>query len=290
VMSLDGKLSNFAFRLACVVGTYINNHSGDTFVSQETIADVMQVSERTVWGGFAELEAAGYLIVKRGTEALPVGRKRRSGGRGVANVYVPAFDKSQISAGYRSDKFAKYCALIWQKHLVNTQKPTEKYAKNCGPTLSVPSEQNSSPAGALAPERSAHASYHHRRLGPDRFKSWFEQALTIQMSLAFVLMQARELAALGRDHRNEVAQKLLERIEALEARPEMKYCGVWKSDVVYGAGSFTTDSGSIFHANRASVGKRPGTSDSWTLAVKRGRMERMRNHDRFSTGKYRTAQ
>jgi hypothetical protein len=123
VMALDGMLSNFAFRLACVVGTYINNYSGSTFISQETVAAVMGVSERTVWGGFAELEKFGYLIVKRGTEALPADRKRRSGGQGVANVYVPAFDKSQISAGYRSDKFAKYCGLIWEKHLVKPQKP-----------------------------------------------------------------------------------------------------------------------------------------------------------------------
>jgi hypothetical protein len=97
------------------------------------------------------------------------------------------------------------------------------------------------------------------------------EALSIQMGLAFVLTQARELAAVGRDNRNEVERKLLQRIEALEARSEMKYCGVWKSESVYGAGNFVTDSGSVFHANRASVGERPGTSDSWTLAVKKGK-------------------
>jgi hypothetical protein len=88
---------------------------------------------------------------------------------------------------------------------------------------------------------------------------------------AQVQTEYRLLSAFGRDKRNAVEKRLLERIEALEARPEMKYCGIWKADTVYGTGNFVTDNGSLFHANRASVGERPGTSDSFTLAVKKGK-------------------
>jgi hypothetical protein len=67
--------------------------------------------------------------------------------------------------------------------------------------------------------------------------------------------------------------KLLERVETLEDRPEMKYAGVWRQEQVYGAGTFATDGGSLWHAKRASIGERPGApgGDAWQLAVKKGR-------------------
>jgi hypothetical protein len=96
--------------------------------------------------------------------------------------------------------------------------------------------------------------------------------LSIQMALAFVLHQAKLIGVLGRDKRNAMEQRLLERIEALEARStDLKYRSVWKSDTLCRTGNFVTDGGSIFHANRASVGERPGTSDSFPLAVKKGK-------------------
>lgn len=70
----------------------------------------------------------------------------------------------------------------------------------------------------------------------------------------------------------KVAVKQNERIAELEARPVMKYAGIWNHGKVYGAGNFVTDSGSVFHAQRASVGERPGSgSDAWVLAVKKGK-------------------
>jgi hypothetical protein len=61
------------------------------------------------------------------------------------------------------------------------------------------------------------------------------------------------------------------RVQELEAKPSMKYRKVWDQAKVYGSGNFVTDGGSMWHADRANVGERPGSSDAWTLAVKKGR-------------------
>lgn len=62
------------------------------------------------------------------------------------------------------------------------------------------------------------------------------------------------------------------RIAELEARPTMKYVGVWRPEKTYVVGNVVTDDGSLWHAERSSIGMRPGDgSDNWTLCVKRGR-------------------
>jgi hypothetical protein len=73
-----------------------------------------------------------------------------------------------------------------------------------------------------------------------------------------------------------VAAMFTERIEALErriaeleARPTVKYLGVYRENKAYGSGSMVTAAGGIWHANRATC-DRPGSSDAWTLACKRG--------------------
>lgn len=60
-------------------------------------------------------------------------------------------------------------------------------------------------------------------------------------------------------------------IRTLQDRPSLKYAGVWKQDKVFGAGNFVTDGGSMWHAERATVGERPGSGDAWTLIVKKGK-------------------
>src|SRR4051794_24046350 len=64
-MALDTALSNNAFRAACVIGSYFNKFRGDAYPRIETIAEKMGVSDRTAWAAINELEALGYLIVKR---------------------------------------------------------------------------------------------------------------------------------------------------------------------------------------------------------------------------------
>jgi hypothetical protein len=41
VMALDSELSPTAFKVAGVIGTHFNNYSGDTYITQQTIARVM---------------------------------------------------------------------------------------------------------------------------------------------------------------------------------------------------------------------------------------------------------
>lgn len=51
------------------------------------------------------------------------------------------------------------------------------------------------------------------------------------------------------------------------------YQGVYKDDAVYSLGDFVTLGGSLWHCNSEPTicGVKPGTTEAWTLAVKRGR-------------------
>lgn len=65
-------------------------------------------------------------------------------------------------------------------------------------------------------------------------------------------------------------EPLARRIDELEARPSLKYCGVWDENTQFNEGDFVTDHGALWHC-KASTRARPGTSGDWQLAVKRGR-------------------
>lgn len=177
-LALDRDLSHVAFRVACVIGMHFNNRSGDTFVSQETVARVMAISPRTVWGAIAELERAGYVIIAR--RELPShvretkdGRKiviRGAGGRGVANTYLPAFESSQVTATNTGRKLAAQCDLWWKER---SQNPASKVAADCEPTLNSPSESNSTRASEITFEEGDHRLGELRRqLGPEVFDAW----------------------------------------------------------------------------------------------------------------------
>ena len=63
---------------------------------------------------------------------------------------------------------------------------------------------------------------------------------------------------------------LEKRLDALEKRPELKHCGVWR-EKTYKAGSLVTHSGGLWIANKGTK-QRPGQS-GWTLIVKSGNAE-----------------
>lgn len=92
----------------------------------------------------------------------------------------------------------------------------------------------------------------------------------MMLAIAHVMHEAKMIGALGRERRNQLEEKLLARIEALEARPSTKYCGTWNDHTLYEAGNFVTHQGSVFHA-KTSTRLRPGEGADWQLAVKRGR-------------------
>jgi|GEM_PF-1806434 len=95
------------------------------------------------------------------------------------------------------------------------------------------------------------------------------QHLAVLAMFALVQTEYRTLSAYGRDRRNEVEKRLLERIEALEALPTLRYRGTWAPDTQHNEGDIVTDHGSAWHCNR-STRSRPGQSDDWTLMVKKG--------------------
>jgi helix-turn-helix protein/DnaA-like protein len=206
VMALDARLSHTSFRVAGVIGSHFNKHSGRTFLTHETIARVMEVSERTIYAAIVELEALGYLIVKRrefGTVARKTARGeiqvKVAGGKGVANTYFPAFERSQVAATNSGSKLANRCYLLWEQR---SQKAASKVATDCDPTLTPSSKENPTPAkepsgaGALGPLA---AIIVHQR-GEAEFRSWFASAqivsdtpecLTISLPTQFLVSQVR---------------------------------------------------------------------------------------------------
>jgi hypothetical protein len=175
VMALDAELSPTAFKVAGAIGFHFNRHRGDTYVKQETIARIMGLSSRTVWGAIVELERRGYLIVERRDLGTTTRRERtgktttvrNAGGKGVANTYAPAFQRSQVTATNMGRKLAEYCELYVAQR---SQNRVPKVAVDCEPTLKT------------NPER-ARARVKHQlgeagdllceRLGDTPFRAWF---------------------------------------------------------------------------------------------------------------------
>jgi hypothetical protein len=160
VMALDAELSATAFKVAGVIGTHFNNCSGDTYVTQQTIARVMGLNPRTVQNAIVELERRGYLIVRRRELGTRSDGRRVCGGRGVANTYVPAFERAQVAATNAGRKLAARCVHSWEQR---TQNAARKHATGCLPTLIDNSLMSLGAEGDLL----------LARLGCDVFYSWF---------------------------------------------------------------------------------------------------------------------
>jgi hypothetical protein len=65
---------------------------------------------------------------------------------------------------------------------------------------------------------------------------------------------------------------LLRRIEELEARPELSYCGVWSAGKTYAENSLVTHAGSLWIAKKTTAAYPGGNAEpgSWQLCCKRG--------------------
>jgi hypothetical protein len=86
---------------------------------------------------------------------------------------------------------------------------------------------------------------------------WTEEELNTPATIGMVLQAYKDLR---------------QRLRALEARPGMKYEGVWDDQKVYQRGDFVTKDGSLWHCAETHCGIEPGTRpDTWKLAVKRGK-------------------
>ena len=108
-------------------------------------------------------------------------------------------------------------------------------------------------------------------------KTWATQGAVLDIALEV----GREIKnwtveKLGRQQSKMVAElmALRARVKDLEQQSKqskgMKYCGVWSPVEQYDAGDCVTQDGSVWHANQTTRSK-PGTDNSFTLAVKRGR-------------------
>lgn len=209
VMALDQSLSHVTVRVAMVIAFHLNKYSGKAFLTQELIAEILGISERTVFSAIKELEERRYVIVRRrefGTivRKTPTGREilvRVAGGKGVANTYIPTVDGSQVSATNRGLMLAKRCELIVEQR---SQKSVPKVAASCEPTLSPPTEENPSPhcqpidGGTLG----SIGAVIRISMEEEEFRSWFGKA-TIANETAEVLT----LAFPSRFHCQEVKSR-----------------------------------------------------------------------------------
>jgi hypothetical protein len=198
VLALDKRVDNASFRFAAIVGAHFNRRSGNAFLTIETIARAMGMSERTAYGCAKKLEDLGYLVVKR-REFGTITRKtangefqvRAAGGKGVANTYLPALEGSQVAATCGGQNLEKRRGLLLK---LSTEKSTPKatmdcdhselkVAAHCDPTLSVflSGKQNTSrarepsDAEALGP---LGAIIRHE-IGEDGFRAWFSKATIV---------------------------------------------------------------------------------------------------------------
>lgn len=220
VMALDVRLGLVALKVALVIGSHFNRHTGDTYVSQETIAEAAGLSLRAVRNAIGELETRGYLLVRRRELGQRKSDGRRAcGGRGVANVYLPAFERSQVAATNAGRRFADRIDEAWRRvhdraSVRRTKEapaclhsedkggtgvpPLEaaddterrhgdasKEASACLPTLGNPTDYNSARGRAAA---RVNAAAHPlaaaleeltRKLGAGTVRSWFS-ALTLE--------------------------------------------------------------------------------------------------------------
>jgi HK97 family phage major capsid protein len=113
--------------------------------------------------------------------------------------------------------------------------------------------------------------------GADMLEGWrktWDVPVTFQSFAA--VMGAMTATAIKNVQRNRRIVQLEKRVEALEKRPaSLKYAGVWSGDETYLQDDAVTDRGSLWIAvEKCSPGIRPGESESWQLAVKRGRDRR----------------
>jgi biotin operon repressor len=182
VLALDKRLSPTAFRVGCVIGSHFSRHRGNAFISQERIAQILDISKRTVWSAITELEVRGYLIVQRRELGHRVSDGRRvCGGKGVANTYLPAFDREQVVATTAGAKLAERCDHVWADLALRSQKAAPMVASDCEPTLvTSPLEKNSfttttsSESNLDAPLRELRHS-----LGEKHFDAWFREVVVV---------------------------------------------------------------------------------------------------------------
>jgi biotin operon repressor len=218
VLGTDRNLAPASYKVAGAIGTHFDNKSGMTYVSQKTIAKVTGLSIATVGRAIIDLEQRGYIIIQRREIGERGDGRKVYGGKGVANVYLPAVDAVQISATDRGQRLVALVRKRWEeslngdasKHITDdvlsepkqimgdvlndrdsTSNTSVKQRTGDVPTLNLPTEGNSSrsrgpsstnvlgPAGAAL----------KLKLGSDVYGAWFDK-LTIEAETAEIVTLA----------------------------------------------------------------------------------------------------
>jgi hypothetical protein len=207
--ALDKELPPASFKIGAVIGTHFDNKSGLTYVSQETLAKVSGLSAATVARAIADLERRGYLIVQRREIGVRSDGRRVFGGKGVANVYLPALDGAQICAtDGRAKKLSEAARQRWDesaKHITgdvlnqskditrdvlcghqSTSKDVAKHITGDVPTLASPSGKNSFGTTprvsdpAAPPDALGIAGQHLKwAIGSDLYAAWFGKVTVV---------------------------------------------------------------------------------------------------------------
>ncbi|MGM4886343.1 DnaA N-terminal domain-containing protein [Tardiphaga sp. 11_C7_N12_6] len=200
VMVLDVDLAPASLKVAGAIGTHFDNKSGMTYVSQKTLARVTGLSDATVKRAVADLERRGYILIQRREIGERTDGRKVYGGKGVANVYLPAVNAAQISATDRGQKLAAIAEKSWAEiqnktaskqvtHdlLYDPQSRSNTSGKQVMgdlPTLSSPSEKISTRArGPSCPDGLGPAgALLQQRLGADVYASWFSKIDLVDVS------------------------------------------------------------------------------------------------------------
>jgi hypothetical protein len=170
-----------------------------------------------------------------------------------------------VSAGLRDDlKAPRKDFVAVERRLAKLEKAqAQATAAKPKPTKLpdwVQKKIDESPSSILADQYKSHGAAHllHHVRGYD------------------LLIVLDQLVSSFKDER-KFLQDAFQRVDALEKRAlelerraeNLKYVGVHKDGSAYDTGNFVTHAGSTWHCNEPTT-SRPGTSKSWTLAVKRG--------------------
>lgn len=105
---------------------------------------------------------------------------------------------------------------------------------------------------------------------PVRRAKWTDAALSNKFEQVVETFTAVKNYVDGlQDEVEAVVKEIGKRLKALEARPDLKYCGTWDGASQFNEGNFVTHRGSLW-ACKAETRTEPGTSSDWQLAVKSG--------------------
>jgi hypothetical protein len=241
LLVLDADLSRGALKVGLVIGTFLNKHRGDTHVSQATIAEICRFTIKGVQKAIGELEARGYLVVRRHDLGTRRDGRRVCGGRGTANTYAPALDGMQVTATTAGRRLAERVKEAQERtnrsssselaqdepgfvlsHRKGRTETPSKDEPGFVPTLTDPSDQNPTRAREARAGPPGNGARSRRQntlgsagvvleemLGMVDFQNWFGQVRVVRIEGELLT-----LAAPGKFVREQILQRFRQQILA----------------------------------------------------------------------------